>query len=56
VHRGKDNSYPLSPIYKDDIDFSEAMIKRIKESRKEAEGGEVTRISTSQQISDLLGL
>lgn len=56
VQRGNDKSYVLTPVSEDDLYFNVTMIKRIKKSLKEAEKGNLKRISTSKGISDLLGL
>ena len=56
VQRGKDKAYVLTPVNENDMYFSEAMVKRIKESIKQAEQGEVKTISASEEIDELLGL
>ena len=56
VQRGKDKSYALTPVTEDDLYFNSEMIKRIKESVLEVKNGETKQVSTSQEISDLLGL
>jgi PHD/YefM family antitoxin component YafN of YafNO toxin-antitoxin module len=56
VQRGKDKAYVLTPVNENDMYFSEAMVKRIKESIKQAEQGEVKTISSSEEIDELLGL
>jgi hypothetical protein len=56
VQRGKDNSYALTPVSEDDLYFNAAMVKRIKDSINQAKEGDVKTISTSDEISDLLGL
>ena len=56
VQRGKDKSYALTPISDDDMYFNAEMLERIKASILEVEKGEVKKISTSKEISDLLGL
>lgn len=56
VQRGKDKSYFLTPVDEDDQYFNAEMIKRIKESLKEAEKGNLKSISTPEEISELLGL
>jgi hypothetical protein len=56
VQRGKDKSYALTPISEDDIYFNEKMIKRIKESAKQAKNGEYIELSSSEEIKELLGL
>jgi len=56
VQRGKDKSYVLTPVDNDDLYFNAEMVKRIKDSLKQAENGEVKTISTSEEISQLLGL
>lgn len=56
VQRGKDKSYALTPIGKDDIYFNEKMMKRIKKSAKQARNGTYAEITSSADINDLLGL
>jgi len=56
VQRGKAKSYVLAPVSKDDLYFNSEMLERIKKSLKEAEAGKVSRVSTPEQIRDLLGL
>ncbi len=56
VQRGKDKSYALNPIRKQDMYFNEGMVKRIKESVKQASNGEYIEISSSEEIKELLGL
>lgn len=56
VQRGKDKSYALTPINEDDVYFSAEMIKQIKLSAEQAKNGEVKRITSSEEINDLLGL
>ncbi len=56
VQRGKDKSYVLTPVSDDDLYFNAAMVKRIKASIKQAEKGQVKEVSTSKEISELLGL
>ncbi len=56
VQRGKDKAYALTPVSESDIYFNAEMMERIRESIKQAEEGKVKRISTSEEISDLLGL
>ena len=56
VQRGKDKSYALTPISDDDMYFNAEMLERIKASILEASKGNVKQVSTSKEISDLLGL
>lgn len=56
VQRGKDKAYALTPIGEDDIYFNDKMIKRIKESAKQAKNGEYIELSSSEEIKELLGL
>lgn len=56
VQRGKDKAYALTPISDDDMYFNAEMIERIKQSLKEVEEGKVTKVSTVEQINELLGL
>ena len=56
VQRGKDKSYALTPINDDDVYFNAEMVEKIKLSMEQAKNGEVKRITTSDEINDLLGL
>ncbi len=56
VQRGKDKSYVLTPVHKDDLYFNAKMVKRIKRSLSEAKKGKLKTVSSPQEISDLLGL
>lgn len=56
VQRGKDKAYALTPVSEDDLYFNAEMIKKIKESAKQAENGNVTRITSAEDIKNLLGL
>ena len=56
VQRGKDKSYALTPVNDDDVYFNAEMVDRIKDSIKQVKSGQVTRVSTPEGISDLLGL
>ena len=56
VQRGKDKAYALTPINEDDVYFNAEMVERIKESVKQVKEGKVKQISSSEAISDLLGL
>jgi len=56
VQRGNDKSYILSPVSKDDLYFNAEMVKQIKKSIKRAEKGGLKKITTSEEISELLGL
>jgi len=56
VQRGKDKAYALTPISEDDVYFNAEMIKKIKLSAEQAKNGEVKKITSSEEINDLLGL
>lgn len=56
VQRGKDKAYALTPVNDDDVYFSAEMIKKIKLSAEQAKNKEVKRITSSEEINDLLGL
>lgn len=56
VQRGKDKAYAITPVSEDDLYFNAEMIKKIKESAKQAENGNVTRITSAEDIKNLLGL
>ena len=56
VQRGKDKSYALTPVGEDDLYFNADMVKHIKESMSQVESGKTKKVSTPEQINDLLGL
>jgi DNA-binding PadR family transcriptional regulator len=56
VQRGKDKSYALTPIGDDDLYFNAEMIEKIKQSITQAKNGQVTTITSSEEIKELLGL
>ncbi len=56
VQRGKDRAYALTPVEEEDMYFNSEMVELIKESLKQVESGKTKKISTSQEINDLLGL
>ena len=55
VQRGKDKAYTLTPVSEDDMYFNAKMVNKIKQSILEVQQGEVQRVSTAKEISDLLG-
>ncbi|MEF8810693.1 MAG: prevent-host-death protein [Bacteroidales bacterium] len=56
VQRGKDKAYALTPVSEDDIYFSAEMVEKIKQSIEQVKQGKVKKITSPQEISDLLGL
>ena len=56
MQRGKDKSYALTPIAKDDLYFNADIVKKIKKSIAQAKKGKITTISSSKEIKELLGL
>ena len=56
VQRGNDKAYALTPVRDDDVYFDAEMVEKIKQSIEEAKQGKVKRITSPQEISDLLGL
>lgn len=56
VQRGKDKAYALTPVSEDDMYFNAKMVDKIKQSIREAQNSEVKKVSTSKEVSDLLGL
>ena len=56
VQRAKDKAYALTPITEDDIYFNAKMKEKLKQSIEEVKAGEVKRVTTSKEVSDLLGL
>lgn len=56
VQRGKDKAYALTPVGEEDLYFNTEMVKRIKESMNQVESGKTKKITTPEEINDLLGL
>ena len=56
VQRGKNRAYALNPINDDDLYFNAEMVKKIKLSVEQARNGEVERITSTEEINDLLGI
>lgn len=56
VQRGKDKSYVLTAIKKEDMYFNEKMINRIKESAQQAKDGNYIEIESTDELKELLGL
>ena len=56
VQRGKDRAYALTPISEDDMYFNAEMVEKIKQSILEVQKGETRKISTPDEINELLGL
>ena len=56
VQRGKDKAYALTPITENEMYFIAEMVEKIKQSISEVQKGEVKSVSSSKEISDLLGL
>jgi len=56
VQRGKDKAYALTPVNEDDVYFNAAMLERLTESIKQIKEGKSKRVSSSDEISELLGL
>lgn len=56
VQRGKDKAYTLSAVGEDDLYFNAEMVERIKQSMKQVEEGKTRKVTTSEEINDLLGL
>ncbi|MCC5927954.1 MAG: type II toxin-antitoxin system Phd/YefM family antitoxin [Cyclobacteriaceae bacterium] len=56
VQRGKDKAYALTPVKQEDLYFNAEMVERIKQSIDQVKSGKTKRISTPEQINDLLGL
>jgi antitoxin YefM len=51
-----DKSYALTPVGDDDLYFNAEMIEKIKQSITQAKNGQVTTITSSEEIKELLGL
>lgn len=56
VQRGADKSYALTRVNEDDIYFNADMVKKIMQSKEQVKQGKVKRITTPEEITDLLGL
>ncbi len=56
VQRGKDKAYALTPVNEDDVYFNAEMLMRIKQSIEQLKQGKVKRLTTPEEISELLGL
>jgi antitoxin YefM len=56
VQRGKDKAYALTPVKEEDLYFNAEMVERIKQSIDQVKSGKTKRITTPEQINDLLGL
>ncbi len=56
VQRGKDKAYALTPVREDDVYFNAEMVEKLKQSIEQARQGKVKKVTSSQEISDLLGL
>lgn len=56
VQRGQNKAYSLTPVNEDDVYFTAEMIEKIKQSLSEVSQGKVKKITTSEEISELLGL
>lgn len=56
VQRGKDKAYALTPVTEGDLYLNAEMVEKIKQSIQEVQNGEVKKVSSSKEISDLLGL
>lgn len=56
VQRGKNKAYALTPVREEDLFFNAEMVERIKQSMKQAEEGKTKKVTTSDEIDELLGL
>ncbi|SNS81399.1 Antitoxin Phd_YefM, type II toxin-antitoxin system [Ekhidna lutea] len=56
VQRGKDRAYALTPVGEEDLYFNAEMVERIKDSLRQVEAGKTKKVSSSQEINELLGL
>ena len=56
VQRGKDKAYALTPISEDDLYFNAEMVERIKQSIDQVKQGKTKEVTSSEDISKLLGL
>jgi len=46
----------LTPVGEDDLYFNAEMVERIKESMGQVEEGKTKKVTTPEEINDLLGL
>lgn len=56
VQRGKNKAYALTPVTENDMYFNTEMVEKLKHSISEIQKGEVQSVSSSKEISRLLGL
>jgi antitoxin YefM len=56
VQRGANKAYALTPVNDDDIYFNAEMLNKLKQSIEQVKQGKVKRITSSEEIADLLGL
>jgi len=56
VQRGKDKAYALTPVGEDDVYFNAEMLEKLKQSIEQVRQGETRKVSTSDEIRELLGL
>ncbi len=56
VQRGKDKAYALTPVSEDDLYFNGDMVERIKQSIKQVAEGKAKKVTTAEEINELLGL
>ncbi len=56
VQRGKDKSYVITPVDKQDIFLNKPLLTKLTKSMQEIKKGKSKKINTPKEISDLLGL
>ena len=56
VQRGKDKAYALLPVTSEDIYFNAEMVKKLKQSMKELDSGDIKTLTQPNEINELLGL
>jgi PHD/YefM family antitoxin component YafN of YafNO toxin-antitoxin module len=54
IKRGKKQAYVLTPISADDLYFSSEMLEKIEASKKEAEQGNVVKVSSKEKLKEYL--
>ncbi|RZK76023.1 MAG: type II toxin-antitoxin system prevent-host-death family antitoxin [Pedobacter sp.] len=54
VQRGKNKAYTITPVTNDDVFFSKEMIQKIEKSLKQANEGNVSRVTGKDALTKFL--
>ncbi|RIH64861.1 hypothetical protein D1164_12515 [Mariniphaga sediminis] len=54
IRRGKKQAYLLTPVDKEDLYFTPAMLDKINKSIKQAKEGKVTTVETKEELNRFL--